>query len=93
VQPARHRLAEVVAAISLATDLGMGQPLQHALRTCLIATRLADEADLPAAERPVVYYTALLLEFWAASTRAAPAAAGGGARRCDASTSRARLAR
>jgi HD-GYP domain-containing protein (c-di-GMP phosphodiesterase class II) len=56
----RLRLAEVVAAISLATDLGMGQPLQHALRTCVIATRLADEAGLPPAELPVVYYTALL---------------------------------
>jgi HD-GYP domain-containing protein (c-di-GMP phosphodiesterase class II) len=54
------RLAEVVAAISLATDLGMGQPLQHALRTSVIATRLAAAADLPAQEQPVVYYTALL---------------------------------
>ena len=60
MQPARFRLAEVVAAISLATDLGMGQPLQHALRTCVIATRLADEADVPVRDRPVVYYTALL---------------------------------
>ena len=54
------RLAEVVAAISLASDLGMGQPLQHALRTCVIATRLADEAGVAARELPVVYYTALL---------------------------------
>ena len=60
MQPARSRLAEVVAAISLATDLGMGQPLQHALRTCVIATRLAEEADVPVRDRPVVYYTALL---------------------------------
>ena len=54
------RLAEVVAAISLATDLGMGQPLEHALRTSVIATRLADAAGLEAREQPVVYYTALL---------------------------------
>jgi HD-GYP domain-containing protein (c-di-GMP phosphodiesterase class II)/DNA-binding CsgD family transcriptional regulator len=60
VQPAQPRLAEVVAAISLATDLGMGQPLQHALRTCVIATRLAEAAGLPPKELPVVYYTALL---------------------------------
>ena len=60
MQPVRFRLAEVVAAISLATDLGMGQPLQHALRTCVIATRLAEEADVPVRDRPVVYYTALL---------------------------------
>ncbi len=54
------RLAEIVAALSLATDLGMGQPLQHALRTCLIATRLAEAAGLAPADRPVVYYTGLL---------------------------------
>src|SRR5919108_281523 len=50
----------VVAAISLATDLGMGQPLQHALRTCVIATRLAGAAELDRDELPVVFYTALL---------------------------------
>ncbi|HET8758408.1 MAG TPA: HD domain-containing phosphohydrolase [Solirubrobacteraceae bacterium] len=55
-----HRLAEVVAAISLATDLGMGQPLRHALRTSVIATRLAAAADVDVREQPVVYYTALL---------------------------------
>jgi len=60
VQPAQPRLAEVVAAISLATDLGMGQPLQHALRTCVIAMRLAEAAGLPPEELPVVYYAALL---------------------------------
>jgi HD-GYP domain-containing protein (c-di-GMP phosphodiesterase class II) len=54
------RLAEVVAAISLATDLGMGQPLQHALRTSVIATRLAVAAGVDVREQPVVYYTALL---------------------------------
>lgn len=56
----RYRLAEVVAALSLATDLGMGQPLNHALRTCVIATRLADAAGLAPPDLPVVYYTGLL---------------------------------
>ena len=37
------RLAELLASVSLATDLGTGQPLGHALRTCVIATRLAGE--------------------------------------------------
>lgn len=44
------RLAELMAAISLATDLGMGPPLEQALRTCLIALRLAKLADLPVDE-------------------------------------------
>ena len=54
------RLAELMAALSLATDLGMGQPLEQGLRTCLIALRLASLAKLPAEELPAVYYGALL---------------------------------
>jgi len=34
------RAAEVVGALSLATDLGTGQPLEHALRTAVLAVRL-----------------------------------------------------
>ena len=40
------RLAEVLAALSLATDLGMGQPMEHMLRQCLIALRLAERLGL-----------------------------------------------
>jgi HD-GYP domain-containing protein (c-di-GMP phosphodiesterase class II)/DNA-binding CsgD family transcriptional regulator len=50
----------VVAALSLGTDLGMGLPMEHVLRQCLIAMRLADRAGLDAADHGVVYYTALL---------------------------------
>lgn len=32
--------AELVAAFSLATDLGLGQPMEHVLRSWLIAVRL-----------------------------------------------------
>jgi hypothetical protein len=42
----RLRLAELMAALSLATDLGMGQPLEQALRTCLIAIELAERMRL-----------------------------------------------
>jgi hypothetical protein len=41
--PAREqpiRAAEVVGALSLATDLGTGQPLEHALRSAVLAVRL-----------------------------------------------------
>ena len=37
----RARLAELVAALSLGVDLGFGQPMEHVLRQCLIALRLA----------------------------------------------------
>jgi HD-GYP domain-containing protein (c-di-GMP phosphodiesterase class II) len=51
---------EVVAAFSLATDLGLGQPMEHGLRSCLIATRLADKLDVGEEERSSIYWVALL---------------------------------
>lgn len=54
------RLAELVAALSLATDLGMGQPIWHALRACVLATRLGQALGLDAAALGEVYYLALL---------------------------------
>src|SRR5215218_9946094 len=56
----RVRLAELMAAISLGTDLGMGQPMEHVLRQSLIALRLAEQLDLDEATRGVVYYVSLL---------------------------------
>jgi len=60
VEPDQLRLAELTAAISLATDLGTGQPQEHALRTCVLSLRAADALGLAPAERSVVFYTALL---------------------------------
>jgi hypothetical protein len=36
------RAAEVVGALSLATDLGTGQPLEHAMRTAVLAVRFGE---------------------------------------------------
>src|SRR5207249_1168664 len=55
------RLAELVAALSLGVDLGFGQPMEHVLRQCLIALRLAERVGLDEEQRAVVYYTALLV--------------------------------
>ncbi len=55
------RLAELVAALSLGIDLGFGQPMEHVLRQCLIALRLAERIGLDEESRAVVYYTALLV--------------------------------
>src|SRR5246127_1237897 len=57
----RLRLAELVAALSLGVDLGFGQPMEHVLRQCLIALRLAERAGLDEHARAGVYYTALLV--------------------------------
>jgi HD-GYP domain-containing protein (c-di-GMP phosphodiesterase class II) len=54
------RAAEVVGALSLATDLGTGQPLEHALRTAVLAVRLGELAEASAQELFDTYYVALL---------------------------------
>src|SRR6266853_2011521 len=54
------RAAEVVGALSLATDLGTGQPLEHALRTAVLAVRLGELAGASARELTDTYYVALL---------------------------------
>jgi HD-GYP domain-containing protein (c-di-GMP phosphodiesterase class II) len=55
------RLAELVAALSLGIDLGFGQPMEHVLRQCLIALRIAERHGEDEESRAVVYYTALLI--------------------------------
>jgi hypothetical protein len=56
----RVRLAELLAALSLGYDLGMGLPMEHVLRQCLISMRLAGRMGLDRSDGSVVYYTALL---------------------------------
>src|SRR5262252_8641521 len=56
----RVRLAELVALLSLGTDLGLGQPMEHVIRQCLIGLRLADRMGLEEAVRVVLYYSGLL---------------------------------
>ena len=64
------RLAEVMASLSLATDLGLGQPLEHELGVCLSALELADRLGCSADECSDVYYVALLAHI--GCTAAAP---------------------
>lgn len=54
------RLAELVAAFSLAMDLGLGQPMEHVLRSWLIASRLGDHVGLERDQRGSLYYVATL---------------------------------
>jgi HD-GYP domain-containing protein (c-di-GMP phosphodiesterase class II) len=54
------RAAEIVGALSLATDLGTGQPLEHALRTAVLAVRLGELAGASSKELADTYYVALL---------------------------------
>lgn len=54
------RLAELLATVSLATDLAHDVPAESALRDALLATRLGRLAGWPAQDLADVYYLALL---------------------------------
>src|SRR6476469_5802303 len=54
------RAAELVGALSTATDLATGQPLEHALRTAVLAVRLGELAGASAEELADAFYVALL---------------------------------
>ncbi len=56
----RIRLAEILGALSLTTDLGTGVPFEKGLRTCLVSCGLAELLDVGLAERRDVYFAALL---------------------------------
>lgn len=56
----QHRVAELAIALSLATDLGTGQPMEHGLRTCWTSLALARALGLDADGQRSVYHVALL---------------------------------
>jgi HD-GYP domain-containing protein (c-di-GMP phosphodiesterase class II) len=54
------RLSELVATMALVSDLGIGRPMDRAMRQTLIAMRLAEAAQLDREARADAYYTSLL---------------------------------
>jgi HD-GYP domain-containing protein (c-di-GMP phosphodiesterase class II) len=54
------RLAEIMAALSLATDLGNGQPLEFSIRACILSLGLGERLGLNESELRDVYYYSLL---------------------------------
>jgi HD-GYP domain-containing protein (c-di-GMP phosphodiesterase class II) len=54
------RLAELMAALSVATDIGLGMPPEHAQRSALLAVALADAAGLGRDEAQQAFYLAML---------------------------------
>jgi hypothetical protein len=56
----RVRTAEIIAGLSLATDLSMGFPLEHGLRSAVIAMRLCDRLDVDAGTASRTYFLCLL---------------------------------
>lgn len=54
------RLAEVLASLSLAIDLGTGHPMEWVIQTCVLGVRLAQQLNLNADTQRDVYYLSLL---------------------------------
>jgi HD-GYP domain-containing protein (c-di-GMP phosphodiesterase class II) len=54
------RLADLLAGLSVASDLGFGLRPETAMRSCLVATGLARALDLPETEVADTYYASLL---------------------------------
>lgn len=63
-------LSEIVSALSYALDLTEGQAIGHAVRSCIIGMRLAQQLELDADQQAALYY-ALLLKDMGCSSNAA----------------------
>src|SRR5436305_9361939 len=53
-------MAELLATLSLGTDLGLDRLTDHVMRQTLVAMRLAELIDMSEAERDSLYYAGLL---------------------------------
>jgi putative nucleotidyltransferase with HDIG domain len=52
--------SDVVSALSVALDLTEGQPMGHAIRSCILGMRIAQELKISAQSRSNLYYALLL---------------------------------
>jgi HD-GYP domain-containing protein (c-di-GMP phosphodiesterase class II) len=57
----RLKQAEVMMALSLATDLGTGRPMEWAMRSAMLGVRLGEALQLDESELREVYYGMLLI--------------------------------
>jgi HD-GYP domain-containing protein (c-di-GMP phosphodiesterase class II) len=68
--PAQLRMSDLISALSYALDLTEGQPMGHAVKSCLLGMRLAETLGLPVEQQADLYY-ALLLKDAGCSSNAA----------------------
>ena len=64
------RLSEILAALSHALDLTEGQAAGHAVRTCVLGSRIADQIGLGADDRKALFYALLLKDAGCSSSSA-----------------------
>src|SRR5207342_2061369 len=58
------RIAELVATLSYAADLGLGQPMAHCMRQTVVALRLAGLAGASGQELEATYYLGLMMNVY-----------------------------
>lgn len=58
------RIAELVATLSYAADLGLGQPMAHCMRQTVIALRLGELAGASDRELEATYYLGLMMNIY-----------------------------
>jgi len=73
-EPGSVRIAELVATLSYAADLGLGQPMAHCMRQTVIALRLAGLAGASGRELEATYYLGLMMNVYCHADAAEPAA-------------------
>ncbi|HEX4021962.1 MAG TPA: HD domain-containing phosphohydrolase [Acidobacteriaceae bacterium] len=54
------QISQLISALSFALDLTEGQPMGHAVRSCMLGMRLAAATGLPETEQEDLYYALLL---------------------------------
>src|SRR6185369_5453641 len=54
------RLGELLIVLALGADLGMAQPMEHAMRQSVLALRMGERLGLTDDERAILYYVALI---------------------------------
>jgi HD-GYP domain-containing protein (c-di-GMP phosphodiesterase class II) len=55
-----RRIAEIVGTLAMATDLGLGLPIEHAIRACLMSIEMGRRVGMAPAELSALYYLTLL---------------------------------
>src|SRR6516164_406706 len=56
------RTADVLGALSTASDLALGMTQGHAARSCYLGMAIADRLNLSLEEKTTVYYSELLMD-------------------------------
>lgn len=60
--PGYVRTADLLSALSLAADLAIGMPAEHAVRSCYLGMRVAERLALPPDQQADLYYAGLLMD-------------------------------